>query len=368
MQQKPTRLRRESGYWMRSFNAGRKENKRGKQKELHHISWRSAMSEKRLRELFSLTPKQKVRHWAGHDPWQGMRLDNKVQISMNAVLRDNDCHIIRMPLLMKPCFGQPTAYVRHGGSQPISHPRFGTVKSRCMRCLASDACERVAKARLSVTPDIKSAFVRFGQAGGSFGLKNPSVCPTAQREFDGLVSVIVSHGGFRSGNDTAALAELDSREVERKRREAENKRLARRKAIKRGYFTTEFLDLLEREREEREIQLVLASSWDGLPRNVGRIRNHSAQITADVWFVRECKRIRGEDVNPASIARALINKWPDIYPSSNFNSLRQRTKTDLARVDTLERFIVKGSSKPIWPRFDLAVALDELDLITPYTP
>ncbi len=326
------------------------------------------MSEKRLRELFSLTPKQQVRYWAGHDPWKGIRLDNSVEISVNGVLRDGDSNIIRMPLLIKPCFGQPTAYVRHGGSQPIFHPRFGTVKSRCMRCLAKEACERVAKARLTATPDIKNAYVRFGQAGGSFGLKHPSECPTAQRQFDGLVAVMVSHGGFRSVNDDAALAELAGRESERKRRAAEKKRLARRKAIKRGDFTPEFLDLLEHERKQREAQLVLATSWDGLPRNSDRMPVQSAQITADVWFVRECKQIRGEKVNPASIARSLTDNWPTTYPSSMFNTLRQRTKADLDRVATLERFVVKGFSDPIWPRFDLAAALDNLDSITPYTP
>lgn len=287
---------------------------------------------------------------------------------MNSVLRDADCNITRMPLLMKPCFGQPLAFARHGGHQPIFHPNFGTVKSRCMRCQAKHACEQIAKARLTATPDIKSAFVRFGQAGGSFGLRNPSVCPTAQREFDGLVAALASHGGFTSVNDVAALADLDRREAERKHREAEKKRLERRKAIKRGDFTPEFLDLLERERELREEQLVLATSWEGLPPNLNRMPVQSAQITADVWLVRECKRIRGEKINPSSIASALIERWPASYPKARFNALRQRTGADLDRVATLERHVVKGLSEPIWPRFDLAAALDELDAVAPYTP
>lgn len=326
------------------------------------------MSQQRLRKLFSLTPIQQIRHWSGPDPWGGLRLDNGVTISVNAVLFDADVNIIRMPLLMKPCFGQPLAYVRHGGHQPISHPRFGTVKSRCMRCNAKEACERVAKARLRVTPDIKNAYVRFNQAGGGFGLKNPSLCPTAQREFDSLIAAMSAHGGFTSVNDAAALDELDRRERVRKRRDAERRRLARRKAIQRGEFTPEFLELLEREREWREHQLVLATSWDGLPSSVNRMPVQSAQITADVWFVRERKRICGEKINPSSIARALIEQWPDNYPKERFNSLRQRTGADLDRVATLERHVVKGFSGPIWPKFDLSAALDELDATTPYTP
>jgi hypothetical protein len=326
------------------------------------------MSEKRLRDFFSLSPVRQVRHWASRDPWEGMKFGNSVEMSVNNVLQDAECNITRMPVLMKPCFGQPTAFARHGGHQPIVNPRFGSVKSRCMRCNAKEACERVAKARLVVTPEIKSAYVRFEQAGGSFGLKHPKLCPTAEREFDGLVGAIVSHGGFTSTNDAAALAELDEREKQRKIANAEKKRLARRKAIKRGEFTAEFLELMERERIRREGQLVLATSWDGLPRNVARMPVQSAVTTADVWFVRECKRIRGEKINPASIARALIARWPGRYPSARYNALRQRTGADLARVATLERHVVKGFSDPIWPCFDLAGALDELDIVAPYRP
>lgn len=271
-----------------------------------------------------------------------------------------------MPLFMKPCFGQPTAFARHGGNQPITNPRFGTVKSRCMRCLAKEACERVAKARLTVTSDIKNAYVRFGQAGGSFGLKNTAICPTAQREFNGLVAALTSHGGFTSTNDSAAIIELDKRAKERKRQAAEKKRLARRKAIRAGEFDDEFLQLMEVEREARELQLVLATSWDRLPPNVKRMPVQSARITADVWFVRECKRIRGEPINPSSIALGLVAMWPGKYPKTKVNILRQRTKADLARVATLERFVVKGFSAAIWPRFDLSSALDELDRLTPY--
>lgn len=326
------------------------------------------MSEVRLKELFAFTPIQQIRHWAGHAPWEDMRLENKVMISVNSVICDAEWNIIRMPLFMKPCFGQPTAFVRHGGDQPIVHPRFGTVKSRCMRCNAKESCERIAKVRLRATPDLKNAYVRFERAGGSFGLKNPSLCQTAQREFDSLIHALVAHGGFTSVNDEAATIELERRARARKERDAEKKRIARRKAIKRGDFTFEFIDLMERERLKREQALVAIKSLDGLPRNVCRMPLTSARITGHVWFARECKRIAGEKLNPSSIARALTVHWPTIYPPSRFNALRQRTGADLNRVATLERFVPKGHSKPVWPPFDLDSALDELDQLTPYSP
>lgn len=324
------------------------------------------MSEARLRELFSLTPIQQARHWASNDPWEKMRLENTVEISANGVLRDDACNITRMPLLMKPCFGQPLAFARHGGSQPILHPQLGALKSRCMRCKAQESCERVAKARLVSTPEIKNAFVRFSQAGGAYGLKNASVCTTARREFDGLVAVIVRHGGFSSSNDPAALAELARRDTERRSKDAKRQRTARRKAIKLGEFTPDFLAMMESERERREEQLILATSWEGLPRNVDRMPLQSARNTADVWFVRECMKIRGDAINPSSVARALIGHFPDLYDKTKYNSLRQRTGADLVRIATLERHVVKGFSNPIWPRFDLDSALDRLDAVTPY--
>ncbi|MEE4212591.1 MAG: hypothetical protein V2I43_25375 [Parvularcula sp.] len=328
------------------------------------------MSEKRIRELFSLTPVQQIRHWAGPDPWEDMKLENKVEISVNSVLRNAQCNITRMPLLMKPCFGQPTAFARHGGHQPIFNPRFGSVKSRCMRCNAQQACDHVAKARLNATPELRDAYIRFGKAGASFGLKNPSDCPTANREFEGLVRALVAHGGFTNVNETAALEELDRREAERKIHVAEKKRVARRKAIRRGHLPDEFIELLSREKDRRSIELalVLHGPRQGLPSNIAKLPYKSVEITADVWFVREILRLTKEEINPCSIARALKARRPSSYRTANLNSLRQRTESDLRRVATLERHVIKGRAEAIWPAFDLKAALDELDLITPYTP
>lgn len=325
------------------------------------------MSLKRLRELFMLSPAQQIRHWAGHDPWEDMKLDNKTEVGVNAVLLDGDWNITRMPLLLKPCFGQPTAFVRHGGHQPIRNPRFGVVPSRCMRCKAKEACEQVAKRRVRATPEIKEAFIRFDRAGGVYGLKNPSDCPTAERDFRGWVSALVTHGGFKSSNDAAALAQLDVLEQAARAADAERNRLARRKGIKSGDLDADFLALMKREAEDRAASLTVASLWDGMPPKIAKIQNGSAAITADVWLVRECMLLRGQAINPSSVAHQLARLDAAKYPPAKHNSLRQRVGTDLARVELLERFVPKGHIAPIWPRFKLKDALDKLDMTTPYT-
>lgn len=326
------------------------------------------MSEKRIRELFELSPTQQVRHWGRLDPWEDMKLENKTEVRGNQVVRDGQCNITRMPLLLKPCFGQPLAFARHGGNQPIFHPRFGTVPSRCMRCLSKEACETVAKARLRVTSAVHDAYVRFERAGGSFGLKHPSDCPTAQRQFDGLVAVLCAHGGFTSSNDPVAIAELKSRDQARKLRQAEKKRLSRRKAIRGGDLDPAFVAVMETEAHRRALVLIGALLLDGLPANINRMPAESAYTTADVWFIKETMRLRGEAVNPSAIAHGLIKKCSKTYPPARHNALRQRIPTDLKRIATLERLVPPGRTEPIWPRFDLAAALDELDLVSPYKP
>lgn len=324
------------------------------------------MTKGRLRELFDLSPTRQLRHWGTPKPWDGLRLKNGTEIRANQVVRDADCNVIRSPLFLKPCFGQPTAFARHGGHQPIRHPRFGVVASRCMRCKAQDACESVAKQRLRTTDGIKTANLRFEKAGGGFGLRNPSDCPNAQQEFDGLIRALIAHGGFTSTNDRAAIDAIDAEEALRKQRDAERKRRERRKDIAKGRFDAEFEAFLEKERLWRQGQLEVASKRAGMPACIGRISHGSARVTADIWLLKLSKSMRSEPVNPSSIASGLIEKWPEHY--QNHNALRQRVAADLKRVAKLENFIPRGSSVPIWPRFDLADAMDKIGLTTPYTP
>lgn len=327
------------------------------------------MSEKRIRELLAMPPMKQIRHWAGEKPWEGMRLPNGTEIRQNQVVRDADCNIIHMPVILKPCFGQPTAFARHGGHRPHYNPRLGLVKSRCMRCLAKDACERIAKARLTHTQDVKRAYLRFQQAGGSFGLDNPSHCPTAEREFQGLVNALTAHGGFSSTNDRAAIALLDDLERRRKEKDAERKCRQRRASISAGRFDSEFEELLERHRQWREAQLrVIAKSPErrrGLPPCINRMPIESARITSQVWLAMVEMKLRKERMNPSSIGALLIRRWPKEH--QNHNALRQRVAGDMKRVQYLERTAPLGADSSIWPTFSLIAALEELGLTAPYT-
>lgn len=314
-----------------------------------------------------MSPQQKIRHWAEQDPWERMKLPKNVEVRQNDVLHDADFNVIRMPLFLRPCFGQPTAFARHGGVQPIVSTRTGPRPSRCMRCAAKDACENTAKARLRSDPTVKAANARFQNAGGAYGLKHPKDCPTAAKEFAGLVSALVATGGFTSSNDAYAIAELDRLAVRRRERDAERHRQDRRREIRGGRFTTEFDDLLEGQRKWREVQLMLATKDDRLPRQVYKLPLASATITADLWLVRLRKALRNEPINPSALAHGLISAWPDRYALTQHNVLRQRIPADLRRIDILERTRREGNTDPIWPPFRMNDALNELDALTPYT-
>lgn len=315
-----------------------------------------------------MPPANQIRHWAGEKPWERMRLPNTTEIRQNQVVRDADCNIIHMPVILKPCFGQPTAFARHGGHRPTFNPLLGLVKSRCMRCLAQDACERIAKARLTHTDDVKRAYFRFQQAGGSFGLDNPIDCPTAEREFLGLVHALTVHGGFSSTNDRAAIAVLDDLEKRRKQKDAERKRRQRRASISAGRFDSEFEELLERHRQWREAQLRVvtktAERRRGLPPCINRMPVESARITSQVWQAMVEMKLRKGTINPSSIAAQLIRRWPTEH--LNHNALRQRVASDIKRVGALERTAANEDGSTIWPVFSLALALEELGLSTPY--
>ena len=71
----------------------------------------------KLERLERLTPREKIKHWAGEKPWAGVRLKHDVEFGINSVLMDGDWNITRQPPTVgKPCFGQPTAFARHGGA------------------------------------------------------------------------------------------------------------------------------------------------------------------------------------------------------------------------------------------------------------
>ncbi|KRA81222.1 hypothetical protein [Altererythrobacter sp. Root672] len=323
------------------------------------------MTRERHEELEGLTPKAKIRHWAQGDPWQGMRLSHTTDLGRNAVLMDTDWNIIRMPLLIgKPCFGQPTAFARHGGHQPLSHPRFGVVPSKCMRCPVNDACENVAKKRLRATRDIQEAFIAFERAGGGYGLRHPTDCPRADREFQRLCLALVQHGGFTSTNDAAVLNYYKDERTQLRERDADRKRKSRRKAVGQGDLDDAFLEVLQLHRVWRVAQLRLLKRSGGLPKRIAGMPLSSAAITADAWHARVLLQLRKAKVNPSAIAHEMMVQSPKVY--TNHNALRQRVPRDLLRVDLLERLPRPGSNDPVWPPFNLASAIDQSETSTPY--
>lgn len=315
--------------------------------------------------LERMRPAEKVRHWAQKEPWKGIRVNQRVEIGSNQIVMDERCNIIRSPTVIgKPCLGQPTAFARHGGIQPILHAVKGHMPSRCMRCSTKDACERIAKARLRVTTEVQDAYRAFERAGGAYGLNNPHDCPTAQRQFDGLVNALVRHGGFTSCNDAVAIAHYEEERTQARLLDAKKKRQARLAAARRGNIDEHVVSILEDHRRWREAQLRVAIGTAGMSPRISRLPPSSARQTADVWLARMLLTLRREPVNHSRIAREMMRRSPAHY--SNHNALRQRVENDLLRIDLLERCSLPEHRIPVWPRFDLREALQLSELATPY--
>lgn len=315
--------------------------------------------------LERMSPVQKIRHWSQHEPWSGIRVSQLTVIGPNQIVMDADWNIIRSPLLVgKPCFGQPTAFARHGGVQPILHPVRGLIPSRCMRCTAKDACENVAKKRLRVTTEVQDAYRAFERAGGAYGLKHQADCPAAQRQFDALVQALVRHGGFTNVNDSAVLAHYAHGKEKARQAAAQRKRRARLTAARRGDLDDDVLRLLDDHRRWREARLRLAIRTPGMFWRITRLPPSSAPVTADAWLARLLLQMRRAPVNNSSIAAQMMKLRLDRY--TNHNSLRQRVERDLLRVDMLERLCLPGEESPVWPRFDLQEALIEDEQLSHY--
>src|SRR5690606_14679205 len=139
---------------------------------------------------------------------------------------------------------------------------------------------------LTTTDEIKLAWISFSKAGGGWGLKNPTHCPKAEQEFNGLVHALCRHGRFSNTNDQAILDHYELERSVKLVKDKIRKSNERRKNIKTGKFDAAFLSLLEDHRFWRMAQLKLHLRSEGMPRQVLQMPEASAEVTADAWQAR----------------------------------------------------------------------------------
>lgn len=306
--------------------------------------------------------------WAANpdNPWEGMRLpETRIDRGQVNVIAGN---VTRMPELGgRPCFGNPIAWAVHGRVE-FQRTQSGPQPTRCGRCKARPGCERVSEERLSVTPEIREADAEFRTAGGLRSLRSTTP-QTAQRALRRLRDLLEARGEFTSANDEFARkwvqAERDRIRAQATERKRKERAIAAERALRGRQIPDILVEHLERERQHRAIRYRQYCESELAPLMI-KIdpKEENDRFTADVWLARERLAIMQKPTTAYGIATALSDR--DCAYGLSHESLRDRVRRALKRIDQLEKAVMPGSSEPVWPQFDVKATLLDLIAIPPY--
>lgn len=118
------------------------------------------MSLEFLRSIRAMAPDRLMTRWGSSMPWRHMgkqvRLPMPQPILRKHVHLSGPGHITQLRVrVLRPCFGSPTAFLRHGGVRLIARREKPPFKSRCTYCHAREGCEKVAVYRLYNNSEVR---------------------------------------------------------------------------------------------------------------------------------------------------------------------------------------------------------------------
>lgn len=325
------------------------------------------MSVEECLRLQRLSHAEKIHHWAQAKPWDGLKLPRTVRaIKAGHIFLDAAGNITKMPeLIGRPCFGQVTAFLRHGGQQPFWNPAARRwMNSRCMRCPARPACEYVAEERLRATPQIEAAYRDWRGAGGREAMwKVKSHGGLARVHYRDLLHLLKTTVLFTSENDKAAIAHyetilLDRLEKDRERQKQKRLR-ARLERARAGQFDEKVETVLKCQRIWRQIRHGKAKKHENAPRQLMLAPPDSSKFDSQVWLAKTRLELRGKSVNANNVAKEMQALGFEVHRSCN--ALRDRVRRSLSRAHLLERFHLPGSPEPVWPKFGHQELREELN-------
>lgn len=317
---------------------------------------------------------EKIDHWGRKDAFKrpdgarirfpSVKFFNRSQVQME------QGNISKIPQFFgRPCFGIPTAYLRHY-LRPWRRARNGRpVISRCDSCNIAQSCKLVATERLLHTSDtIREAYRAFEFAGGSNAMWNKKGSTHWRSPWSDLCRALKEHGPFTSVNDDFVAAECERLEAKhqadnRERKRKQRKKLERERA-KRGEVTEDFLAALSRHRIYRRARYGRALEA-GLPatRRFSKLPKDGPYFDSAVWQARAMLVFRDREPKPYSVAKELIERG--LWDHSNVNSLRHRVEKALERIQLLERTELEDG-RPVFPKLTLASLVKEITESTPY--
>jgi hypothetical protein len=309
-----------------------------------------------LERLERLGHAERIRHWGTDRPWGGLRLPKIDRPFFTSRVRmDDRGNIIAMPMLIgRPCFGQPTGFMRHGGGGRQWNPRTRSwVPDRCGRCAVQSACSFVAGERLRATPQIDAKYREWAYLGGRESTWPTKGCPgTALVIYRDLVRLLERQVEFKSINDASVVAHYDELGAKHRAQDAARKRRERVNAVlehaRRGEFGQDVNGALEGQTVWRSVQHRRAQEH---PQGPSRIRRASAAALFDAraWLAKTRLEVRGVVANDSNVA--LEMQAIGFEQQRTHNALRDAVRRAMSRIDLLERTRLPGESEAIWPRF-----------------
>jgi hypothetical protein len=323
------------------------------------------MPNQEVERLERLSHGERIRHWNSQKPWDGIRLPTITKPFLAyRVQMEAPGNVMAMPLLVgRPCFGQPTAIMRHGGGE---RQWIGRTQSygldRCGRCTVREACKYVAFERLRATPKIDELYREWVHLGGRDATWSTNGPPgTVAVVYKRLIRHLTTEVEFKSVNDAQVAKYYDELAIQRRAKDAERKRKERTKAslerARRGEFDEPVASALHGQFVWRYVAHRRAQSHPQAPYQLKR-SGTASKFDARVWLAKARLELRGIVTNDSNVAREMQVIGFERHRSHG--ALRDAVRRALSRIDRLERTTLPGEEDAIWPRFGARELRDQL--------
>jgi hypothetical protein len=329
--------------------------------------------EQKLLRLEQMSSAEKIRYWVQERPWEidgkRLRLPPCRSFSPSQIELDSAGNVTRMPLLLsRPCFGQPTAFLRHASRRFVYSPRQKSYQpTRCERCPVKSACAFVAEERLQSTPKLAELYREWRNLGGAEQTwpTNGPAGTAAVRVRELLLELqkmtFTTHRDqeVRDHYEQTIEAKL-AEDRERKRRERERQAIEKARV---GEITPEVERVLDGHRAWRAVEHRRAAAHPKAPRWLRQAQRNDSLFDASVWLAYTRISLRGRDPNPYSCAVELHRMGLELHRS--VNALRDRVGRSIERMHRLQRLNINDPKDPVWPRFTLSELKEGLRLQPP---
>lgn len=303
---------------------------------------------KTIRELDLLTYEQKLRHWAGQDPWkpkEGRYRFNNTKLEWFSVSHIDGNIRTTIPLIGRPCFGIITAYLRFRHATKWVQGRGKQPASRCGdHCPFFQDCARVIAWRIASSGKLRDAYSNWLESNGPVQMMNDDSFGCRMPSWRELCDAAYS-APFTNTNDDFLWIYYERQDAKKlvadqKRQRSKRDRARRAGAIDGGHLRD--LENAQKRRAERLVAAVNEARINKLPKRLAMLPNESIRELLEVWLGRELLRARQERVTNAAIARWIIETGRK-NASANFAALTTRVSKDLKRIKELEKLSWNGA-------------------------